>query len=260
MKSYFLTLLLTFILLPTAWGLPESVSINLPNGVVLREVVNTTVVPLTGNPETDHCTATLTLPKFQYANPETESLAMKRISRKWFRTGLRSVNDFLLATANTETCQSDFFSAYQIDLGYSFTSQLGNMVTMVYSHYTYSGGAHGWGGYDKTLLDFSTGKEIPGTLDTFLKQEKLAELLNRIEQKLYQTEGFDSSFGWVDWKKGVSSLADISNFYFTNKGITIFFNPYAIGPYAAGIIEAELSWAEIRDLKNNSDFSASLPN
>ena len=107
----------------------------------------------------------------------------------------------------------------------------------------YAGGAHGYHAYTGYQYDAVTGQEIALTdvvadcgLLTQVLNEKLVQLYpewagNRLEDFGY---GEDNSYPYI-WVLGP-------------QGITVFFNPYEIAAYAAGILKADILFDEEPEL------------
>ena len=124
-------------------------------------------------------------------------------------------------------------------------------LTVEFEHSSYSGGAHGNFGFDYLVLDLTTGDPV--------------ELENQV------VKGFEKH--WVELgaaalreQAGVGPKAPLSdaglfedklelneNWYLMPGGIGYSYDPYEIGPYAAGQISFNLEWKDIAvDLKPGS--------
>lgn len=110
-------------------------------------------------------------------------------------------------------------------------------VSVRYSRSTYEGGAHGYHEDIALNFDTKTGKQITES-DLFISgyQEKL-------EQKI---------LACMDKETREMLFSDQAepngNFMLTDKGIYYYFNPYEIGPYAAGVISSFIPWNELTEL------------
>lgn len=144
-----------------------------------------------------------------------------------------------------EECSTCRFK--QIEIKGDSIYQSPNLISMAYSWYIYEGGAHG--NYGKVCYNYekATGKKI--TYKDLVKDE--AKLLSVAQKAFKQQNGIADDEDITDmfhFEDNKFVLND--NFCFTKNGISFFYNPYEIAPYAAGLIELELSSEQIRGLVN----------
>lgn len=135
--------------------------------------------------------------------------------------------------------------------------------------FTYSGGAHGNYGYDALNFAIASGTQL--TLKDLVRTEKLQILINRMAAKLL-VQSKDLLFEkevpvferLATDKTEMTPVEQETKFnqahdwYLTDKGITFFFNPYEISPYAAGVQEVALPFSIWKDLA--TPFSTTLFN
>lgn len=121
-----------------------------------------------------------------------------------------------------------------------------DILSVVINQSSYTGGAHP--NYFMSCLNFNvqTGKEI--NLDE-LFISGYSPALDQIAEKEFRKQYGDDD--WWFFKPGEFSLTD--NYNITPGGLLFRFNPYEIGPYAAGAPQIFLSYKSIRHLlKENS--------
>ncbi|MEC0124424.1 DUF3298 and DUF4163 domain-containing protein [Paenibacillus pabuli] len=128
-----------------------------------------------------------------------------------------------------------------------------NLLSIVYTDYNFRGGAHGYEEVTTYNFDLTTGTRL--YLDQVVPTNKQAvNLAEGIESDLKRNESvFPESFYNFP-------LYNTSSFYYQNTGIVIVFNPYEVGPYAAGFIEVKVPFSKIQsepsrpyfDLNQNS--------
>lgn len=113
------------------------------------------------------------------------------------------------------------------------------IVSYVYDHYTYTGGAHG-GTYRGTInMDVKTGRIL--TEDDIYQpgyHHILTSLLREYLPKCTEMDMIDDP-----------AISPSSDFYITSEGITYIYQQYEIGPYALGIVEVLIPWSELTFLK-----------
>jgi hypothetical protein len=115
--------------------------------------------------------------------------------------------------------------------------------------YSFTGGAHGNGYENHTLVDKKTGKVI-SLSDAFNNEKKLNTL---VDQYFRKSQGISSNenleeIGWFIEGK----LKANNNFYFTDKHLKFLYNSYEIAPYAQGATIVEIPISKIKDLLNLS--------
>jgi hypothetical protein len=114
-------------------------------------------------------------------------------------------------------------------------------------HTEYTGGAHGNHGAAHVTFDLATGKEV--TLDDLFKPGIKNELTRLAEAALREQYGLkpgDSLSGEGPLFEDKFELND--NWFVTSTGLGFSYDPYEIGPYAAGFIEPLIPFAKLKDL------------
>lgn len=199
---------------------------------------------------TPYCSYKISLPRV-LAAPDAApefTIAAAKLNQLWQSTAGLEKKEFEESANQPDACSSMDY-AYQSELSLEFKNALDSkLVSIVYNKWVYSGGAHGNYVSFSGILDTTNGK-IYSDLSVFIDQSALPGLLNTLEKALVeQNSDIDPTFGWNTWKAETIDVSMISQFYFTEEGITLFFNPYEIGSYAEGQIEIFLGW---NDLKSN---------
>ena len=109
------------------------------------------------------------------------------------------------------------------------------IVSYVYDHYTYTGGAHG-GTYRGTInMDEQTGRIL--TESDIFEPGYYQQLTSLLREYLPKCADMDMIHG--------SSIYPSEDFYITSEGITYVYQQYEIGPYALGIVEVLVPWSEL---------------
>lgn len=120
-----------------------------------------------------------------------------------------------------------------------------NIINIEISHYTFTGGAHGYAGLRSLLFDPETGKQIPN--ETLFKNWKLfqvfAEVKFRTKYKIPKDQPINST-GML-FENDVFQVAQ--NIFFTEEGILLHYNPYEIAPYVDGSRELLIPYKEAND-------------
>ena len=183
-------------------------------------------------------------------------------------TGLVKINEFYKEQFN-EMTEKDYQESkrmaeedYQeaIEAGYDFRNHaLGNDFEVTYNNdgllsinnieYTYWGGAHPNSFRESSFFDINTGQKL--TLGKLLNKEEdkalkdvLAEVRKQIEEK-----GTDGFYLFEDAKELLEDSYYENDFYFDGENLVIYFQQYAIAPYAAGFPEFKIPKKDIPYLK-----------
>lgn len=123
-----------------------------------------------------------------------------------------------------------------------------NLLSLQYSHYWYTGGAHP--NSSRTYWHFNpqTGKQIQLS-DLFVKGyapqlNAIAEQYFRQAKKLEADASLNQAGFWFEKDKFQVN----TNFALAPKGLIFFFNTYEIGPYVIGSTELLIPYAELKGL------------
>lgn len=124
-------------------------------------------------------------------------------------------------------------------------------LTVEFEHSSYSGGAHGNFGFDYLVLDLTTGDEVE--LQTQVVKGFEKHWIELGAAALRKNAGVGPNAPLSDAGLFEDKLELNKNWYLMAGGIGYSYDPYEIGPYAAGRISFELEWKDIAgDLKPGS--------
>lgn len=117
----------------------------------------------------------------------------------------------------------------------------GKVTGMLWKVYQYAGGAHG----NLIVLSrnyvSSDGRPV-GLRDLFRKPDKALALMSGLARKKLLAQ----ELPWDMVEGGTTPEEDnFSTFLLEEDGLTVYFNPYQVGPWAAGVIAVTLSLKEL---------------
>lgn len=137
----------------------------------------------------------------------------------------------------TDMAEKDGESApYSYDISYKINKGTDNILDIIISSYTYTGGAHGMA-YDTIYhLDILNGKEL--SFDDIFKSGTKEYFEKKILAQMAQEP--DNYF--EDAKPNINE----ANFYFDNGEVVIVFGLYAIAPYVSGMPEFRFKKDDIK--------------
>ena len=137
---------------------------------------------------------------------------------------------------NTQTCE--FNATVHIEY------RNARLLTLCASKYAYNiGAAHGYNSNSYSCIDLINNRklDITDVLDTLAGRQLLQTLMQQKFRKSYNVGSNENISAYLF--SDTIPLSD--NFLLTSKGIGFNYNPYAIGPYAMGIIFIYIPFKEI---------------
>ncbi|RJP62127.1 MAG: DUF3298/DUF4163 domain-containing protein [Ignavibacteriales bacterium] len=147
----------------------------------------------------------------------------------------------------------DYILAYVYDLEFKIDYNDNNILSLLKTLYTYTGGAHGSTSLTYLNFDLRSGAEIK--LEDIFKDDyktaldKLGEKPFRDYYNLKPDEDFEKAGFWFTDNK--FSLND--NFGFNPEGIVFQYNQYEVAPYALGAASIIIPYKKLKEIvKENS--------
>ena len=130
---------------------------------------------------------------------------------------------------------------HYIDLSFNVTLNENKLLSFTLNESSYEGGAHP--NYNSIAInaDRESGELI--RLEFAFTPEHMADLMALEKTKLLAEHGEDLYPDILDERQTIS-------FYLTPTALVTFYSPYEIAPYAAGPIEVELPYSEIKEFIN----------
>lgn len=136
---------------------------------------------------------------------------------------------------------------YTDEISYEIKSNDGNYFSVLMSGYLFQGGAHGTPYREAMTFDAKTGRKLTAAKLFGTTKSKLNSKVRKLYLKKYDKEGTEAGFytGLVEGKSDRDVLKEnlapinFNNAFYVKNGKAVFYaDPYALGPYAAGFIEA----------------------
>lgn len=131
-------------------------------------------------------------------------------------------------------------------------------LSLKYTHYDYTGGAHG--NTNISFLNYNPTTNTPITIDSLIIKGKMPALLRIAEQifrkneKLTPTESLEEKYFF---EKGKFKLAE--NFHVSDQGLFFIYNPYEIKPYSEGYTELVIPFSALKAIaKPNTILHAGI--
>ncbi len=135
---------------------------------------------------------------------------------------------------------------YNYEGGFSVVFSRKELLVLTESGYNYPfGAAHGMPVMNHVHIDVRTG-EFYELEDLFLDNSDYTGILTEIvRNQITEMSNSEDMLYWLDSYDGIS--AD-QQFYITDKGLNLYFQPYEIAPYAAGFPTFMVTFEEISDI------------
>lgn len=121
------------------------------------------------------------------------------------------------------------------------------LILSLTGYYYPLGAAHGLSSKITPVINLDSG-EFYSLGDLFKPASDWKGRLNLIIQRMINE---DPQYGYV-YKDGFKGINEGQNFYFDEDNLYIYFQPYDIGPYAAGFITFKVPFTDIDDILNKS--------
>ncbi len=142
---------------------------------------------------------------------------------------------------------SDFIPApgpYELDVTYDSTQHSDTMLTLIFTVYQFTGGAHGGTVIQTYTLDLKNKRLV--TLDDLFTNtsDALAVIDPLVEQDLTTTLGGMLDANWLKQGTGTDPQ-NYQTFALDADSITFYFQQYQVAPYAAGIQKVTIPLAQL---------------
>jgi hypothetical protein len=148
---------------------------------------------------------------------------------------------------------------WQFNVSMQLLWNAGNIVSLAFKNYQYTGGAHGLGNTTLKVFDLKQGKVL--RLKDIFKPGYEHILQQVLEEHLRMA--YDIPAGApLNGEAGIlfdKHLALTKNFYVTGKGVGFIYNPYEVAPYVVGEIELYVPFSEITDILKPGVYMPQTP-
>lgn len=137
------------------------------------------------------------------------------------------------------------YAPKRIDLG---------ILSLFGENVIFTGNSHPETNYTAVTYDLTTGVSLT-TADILVNSSSMHQLTNLVINTLESMR--DETMLYDGYEETVKSALPYSqNWYFTEQGLVFFFSPYEIGPYASGVITAELPYEQLPEILQDAYFPA----
>lgn len=165
-----------------------------------------------------------------------------------FNARITALVDEYKASYIAETQSSAASSAMPYDVNFEITYNVvknkDGILSVLFMETCDAGGAHPNTVYKAVNFALTSGSEIPLSGQFSGSEEYKNAVAKLVYEKVKQTpEAYYEGLN----EQTILDTFNENNYYFTDKGITVFFQPSDIAPHSAGIQEFEISYSDIAD-------------
>lgn len=132
------------------------------------------------------------------------------------------------------------FNAYYYNDSIRVRRADSKVLSLICEHSSYANGVHGMYGFTGVNFDTQTGKRLELT-DVFWNVEALPDVVIESLRSAYPARTFYEDMDSIVAK---TILDGSVNWTLGPRGVSFYFNPYEIGPYASGLLTAEIMFDE----------------
>jgi len=158
----------------------------------------------------------------------------------YYRQTMEDAGDFYRLFQDDEIFVAPYLS--QSGMGAAYLGE--QWISLIFDHYQYSGGAHGNSYWECDNYRKVEGKWIAVDINDLLRDRESMDILINILLDKLQQEGA----AWAEEEEMLDKDRLLEDFTLGPPGITFFFEPYTVGPYAQGSYEVFLPWEDSPEL------------
>lgn len=133
---------------------------------------------------------------------------------------------------------------------YKIAYNKNGLLSVVLVDYQYAGGAHGLTIQRAYTFDLSTGEPL-GLADFFISGGGYKAAINAAVRKEIDSRTAAGELDEFEFSK-FSDIGENAEYYLSDNGFVIYFQEYAYFPYAAGIQEFNMSYADLAAMLNDA--------
>lgn len=145
---------------------------------------------------------------------------------------------------------------YELTVDYTMTEPGKRAVSIVWTVWRFTGGAHGM--IDLVGNSYDLEKSVPLLLeDLFIDPVQAINIFSRVSREKLSEPGDESGEDYVDdmVRAGTEPLQEnFQTFSLIPNGIRIHFQPYQVAPWAAGLKEVDISLADLEKAQPRPEF------
>ena len=179
------------------------------------------------------------IPQLQNDLPPERLSALNEMLRQVVLTAYGQFEQAALETRADSRLPEHLKNALTFRANYEIFRNDRQFVSLGQLVYQFTGGAHGMSSLTATTVRISSGRTV-GLSDLFLPGSNYRERLDVAVRRVGAARGLPL-WGYIGVKEN-------ANYYLTDKGLVLFFQPYEIAPYSEGIVKIMVPYQELADI------------
>lgn len=195
---------------------------------------------------------TVTMPQLTMRSVTAEKINKQLLDyyRSAFEYGISAgEQDVGFQEESGESAGEDFHYDYTYEEWYQVTLLNEQYLSILAKGYEYAGGAHGMPFWISLIFDLETGEQVKGKSLFAVSEEQFGEIkLEAYRELIEQSE--EGTYGEDALSVVENSIDFDSGYYLTENGVTFYYDPYALAPYAAGFVEATVPYEKLPLVKS----------
>lgn len=188
----------------------------------------------------------------QIENPENDTVITKinKFLEEEFKQSISWYEETIIDTSYLQEFAKEY--PYSFETGFQVEFNSKSFLSLTLNHYQFTGGAHG--NYFAVGYNINMEDGTILTLNDILTDGSLDLLTYECEENILDTYEANSLMEAGLFENEIKLTSD-QDFYVIPGAIVLQFDPYEIGPYAMGEINAEIPFEKISDiLKDDLPF------
>lgn len=149
-----------------------------------------------------------------------------------------------------DAANADYFNGYSSTSDYNIMRADNVVMSIMEEFSSYTGGAHPYWGVIGVNLDPATGEIMP-IESVIADTEALPDLIGEKLVASYGEHLYDTALDLLSARDDQGNLEYSWNWSVNYQGVTFYFNPYELAPYAAGMLTVTLWFDEAPELFNH---------
>lgn len=181
--------------------------------------------------------------KFEFPVLQGKTKAIKKINKfyenelkKWKEAAEQNLDE-----ARVIVKEIDNGGYYSDEITYKVTYNKNGYISIFFTGYEYTMGAHGIPYFESNTFNVKTGKELKLTDIMSGSKASIKKKIETIfikEIKKHPEEYFEDAVETVK----ITANANNTNFYLSKNGIVFYYGPYDLAAYARGIVDASIPY------------------
>lgn len=191
-----------------------------------------------------HADVVITMPQLVMRSVEAGKInaALLDYYTNEFEKGLKGAEENIGYQEDASQEEEPYYYDYSYEMGYEITYLGDKYLSILAVGYEYTGGAHGMPYQTALIFNLETGEKVSGETLFDVSDEDRKQLEIEAYKELFEKSG-EGEY-WPD-ALSVVEESEESEYYLTEQGVTFYYYPYALAPYASGFVEVTVPYEKL---------------